>query len=109
MFSSEKLTIEFMDKVITEWKHSCEHNLTNDSMNKIAYIGQAACCLYDNVPCIVTMNAWKTLPVEIRLRADEIAKKTLNKWIQNQRSRSTFGNGKGRDMRTESQTKLPFA
>ncbi len=108
LFSSEELTTIYMNRVIEEWRYSCEHNLTNDSMNKIAYLGQAACALYDNVPCIVTMNVWRSLPIDIRLRADEIAKQTLIKWIQNQKSRSTFANGKVKDTQRESQTKLPF-
>ena len=40
--SSEDLTRENMMRVISEWKYSCEHNLTNESLNRIAYIGQAA-------------------------------------------------------------------
>lgn len=27
--------------IITEWKYSCEHNLSNESMNRVAYLGQA--------------------------------------------------------------------
>ena len=33
---------EALEHVITEWKHSCEHYLTNVSMNRIAWLGQAA-------------------------------------------------------------------
>ncbi len=46
MFNSEELTKECMNRVTSEWVFSCEHNLTNEALNKIAYIGQAACCIY---------------------------------------------------------------
>jgi hypothetical protein len=81
MFNSESLTKEFMNKVITEWKYSCEHNLTNESLNKIAYIGQGACCIYANVPNTITMEAWSLLDKEVQNRANKIAEKTIKNWI----------------------------
>lgn len=83
MFNSESLTKEYMNKVITEWKYSCEHNLTNESLNRIAYIGQAACCIYAKVPCTVTMEAWSLLSIEVQNRANIIAENTFNKWVNN--------------------------
>jgi hypothetical protein len=80
MFNSEELTRKYMSKVISEWKYSCEHNLTNDSLNKIAYIGQAACCLFAEVPGTVTMEAWSLLTPEVQDRSDKIALEILNKW-----------------------------
>lgn len=80
MFNDESKTITFMNKVIEEWRYSCEHNLTNQSMNRIAYIGQGACCLYCGAPSTVTMETWSELEKNIRDRADEIAKETINKW-----------------------------
>ena len=81
MFNSEKLTAEFMNRVITEWKYSCEHNLTNESMNKIAYIGQGACCLFNSIPSTITMEAWSLLDKPVQERANNIAKEVINKWI----------------------------
>lgn len=75
---SKALTKKYMMRVVEEWKYSCEHNLTNESMNKIAYIGQAACCIYGGVPSTVTMEIWSTLPQNVRDRSDEIAKETIN-------------------------------
>lgn len=82
MFSSEKLTRKYMLKVINEWKYSCEHNLTNISLNRIAYIGQAACCIYDSIPSNATKLAWGMLSDEIRCRSNSIAKEVLNTWIK---------------------------
>lgn len=80
LFNSESLTKEFMNKVITDWKYSCEHNLTNESLNKIAYIGQGACCIYAGVPNTITMEAWSLLDKEIQNRANNIAEKTIETW-----------------------------
>jgi hypothetical protein len=41
-----------LNGVITEWKYSCEHYLTNRSMNRIAWLGQAAMCYSEGVPSI---------------------------------------------------------
>ena len=83
MFNDEQKTISNMNKVIVQWKYSCEHNLTNESLNKIAYIGQSACCIYANVPCTITMEAWSLLSDDVKKRSDKIAKQVLNKWVNN--------------------------
>ena len=106
MFNSSKLTEKYMNKVIEKWIYSCEHNLTNDSMNKIAYIGQAACCLYADVPCDLTMRGWKLLTQDVRNRSDKIANKVINKWKLEKRLKTTLKNGKVKGMKTEYQTKL---
>lgn len=80
MFNNEKLTRKYMNKVIDEWKYSCEHNLTNNTINKIAYIGQSACCLYAEIPNTITMEAWSLLDLNIKNRADKIALEILEKW-----------------------------
>ncbi len=80
LFSSPELTRKYMEKVIVEWFYSCEQNLTNSAMNKIAYLGQAACCLYAKVPSTITMEAWSLVPAEFQDIANKIAKETLIKW-----------------------------
>ena len=82
MFMDKSLTTYNMKKVVDTWFYSCEHNLTNESMNKIAYIGQAACCVYGGVPSTVTMQIWSTLPKEVRDRSDKIALKTLKYYFE---------------------------
>ncbi len=106
LFTSPELTKEFMNKAIKEWYYSCEHNLTNNGMNKIAYIGQAACCLYAGIPNLVTMYAWKYLNEEIRFRSDKIAKITILKWEQKKKLEITLKAGSLKDMKMEYQTKL---
>ena len=68
--------------IILEWKYSCEHNLTNESMNRIAYLGQAACALVYNVPHNVCMGGYNLLYLEEHQAADTMAKKYLDKWLE---------------------------
>lgn len=81
MFNSEHLTQQYMQKVIDEWEYSCQHNLSNISLNRIAYIGQSACCIYCGAPSTVTMEAWSLLSKEIQDRSDKIANQILNNWL----------------------------
>lgn len=39
-----------MKRVGDEWPRSCEHFLTNESMNCIAWLGQAAMCIATGIP-----------------------------------------------------------
>jgi hypothetical protein len=82
MFNCEIKTKENMLRVINEWQYSCEHNLTNESLNKIAYIGQSACCLYSNIPNKVTMEIWNKLQKNVQDRSNKIANDILNIWKQ---------------------------
>lgn len=66
--------------VISEWKHSCEHYLTNFSMNRIAWLGQAAMCYATGIPSIFR-SGFHLLTEEQQLKANMIALKYLNKWL----------------------------
>jgi hypothetical protein len=69
-----------LNGVITEWKYSCEHYLTNKSMNRIAWLGQAAVCIDSGIPSKYS-GAWFEIPEEKRQIANEIALEYLNKWL----------------------------
>lgn len=68
--------------IINQWKYSCEHNLSNEGMNRVAYLGQAACALLYNVPNAVSMGGYNLLTSEEQRLADELAQKYLNKWLE---------------------------
>lgn len=36
--------------VMKEWKFSCDHNLTNINLNRVAWLGQAAVCILTGIP-----------------------------------------------------------
>lgn len=80
LFSNPELTETYMRKVINEWIYSCEHNLSNISLNRIAYLGQGACCLYAGIPSTITMEAWSKVNKSDRDKADEIAETILKEW-----------------------------
>jgi len=70
-----------LDGVISEWKHSCEHYLTNNSMNRIAYLGQAALCYDCGIPSNFRQG-YHLLSDEQKLKADTIALEYLNQWLR---------------------------
>lgn len=68
--------------IISEWKYSCEHNLTNEAMNRIAYLGQASCALVYNVPHNVCMGGFNLLTSDEQIAANALAEKYLNLWLE---------------------------
>lgn len=68
--------------IIKEWPNSCEHNLSNEAMNRIAYLGQASCALIYNVPSNVSMGGYNLLSLEEQKAADAMAQKYLNLWLE---------------------------
>ena len=75
-----KLYGSFMKKVIKEWKYSCEHNLTDYSLNRQAWIGHAACCLAIGCPEEITREAWWNLTEEQQRLANIEADKAIKLW-----------------------------
>ena len=80
ILSDQKLFGEILSKVIVEWKNSCEHYLTNTSMNRIAWLGQPAVCYNSGVPSRYS-GAWMDMDKKIREKADNTALTYLNKWM----------------------------
>ena len=70
-----------LNKLIVEWKYSCEHYLTNKSMNRIAWLGQAAVCYESGVPSRYS-SAWFKLTEDQQNEANKTALKALNKWME---------------------------
>jgi ParB-like chromosome segregation protein Spo0J len=68
--------------VIIEWKHSCEHYLTNSAMNRVAWLGQAALCYKHGIPSEFR-GGYGLLTEEQQLSADETALWALNIWLEN--------------------------
>jgi len=70
-----------LQRVISEWKYSCEHYLTNKAMNRLAYLGQACVCLHSGVPAAYS-GAWFKLDKTQRDEANKMALKYLNLWLK---------------------------
>lgn len=105
-FNDYETTILNMREVSENWYFSMEHNLTNYSMNRIAYIGQSACCFSLGVPSSTTMYAWKFIKYDIRERSDKAALLTIKEWEQKKKYSNTLNRGNQKGIKTESQMKL---
>lgn len=69
-----------LERVVTEWRHSCEHYLTNGAMNRIAWLGKAALCYKHGIPAEFR-GGYGLLTEAQQLAADEAALKWLNIWM----------------------------
>jgi ParB-like chromosome segregation protein Spo0J len=87
----EKLYVEYLSDlerfkeglngVINEWVNSCEHYLTNKSMNRIAWLGQAAICYSTGVPSKFC-SGFNLLTAEQQDKANMVALDALNYWMK---------------------------
>ena len=69
-----------LKRVLSEWKNSCEHYLTNERMNRIAWLGQAAACIHLKLPSRFRPGYF-LLTEEQKMAADLLALKYLNAWL----------------------------
>ena len=92
---------EALHGVITEWKNSCEHYLTNRSMNRIAWLGQASACYSKGLPATYC-SGFNLLSDEEKQKANGIALEYLNEWLFfNGRSQVTLEQGLSIGRQTE--------
>jgi hypothetical protein len=71
-----------MLRVVSEWKNSCEHYLSNECMNRIAWLGQSAMCIETGVPAQFR-GGYNLLTEDQKKKADEAALVVLNLWMKN--------------------------
>ena len=69
-----------MRLIIKEWKNSCEHYLTNEKMNRIAWMGQAALTYKYKIPSKYRGGYHKLDKTQQKL-ADEAALEIINEWM----------------------------
>lgn len=80
-FLSDTTTFaDALEHVISEWKFSCEHYLTNAAMNRIAWLGQAAACYAIKIPSAFRSGFW-LLTEDEQEEANETALIYLNRWL----------------------------
>lgn len=82
LLSDRKKCRDYMKRVINEWPKSAEQNLTNKSINKQAWLGQAACNLSHKASFLETIDGWNRMkPLDQFLAnndADDVLK--IFKW-----------------------------
>jgi hypothetical protein len=69
-----------LNRVILEWTNSCEHYLTNDKMNRVAWLGQASLCIETGIPSVYR-SGFFTLTKEQQEEANCAALEYLNIWL----------------------------
>jgi hypothetical protein len=79
----------YMMRAIDEWPVSCEQNLSNSSMNRLAWIGHAAACIAIGCPEHITRKAWGRLTQQQRDEANARAHTAVETWLGRYR-----GNGR---------------
>jgi hypothetical protein len=72
--------IRIMKLIIVEWPNSCEHNLTNERMNRIAWMGQASLTYKFGIPSRYR-GGYHLLPKEDQINADQAALEIINEWL----------------------------
>lgn len=80
--SNNELFESSLKRVISEWKFSCEHYLTNKAMNRIAWLGQASVCLALGIPSEFR-GGFYLLNEDQQIAANKMALKYLNLWLSN--------------------------
>lgn len=69
-----------MRNAVTKWPYACEHNLSDTSINRLAWLGHAGCCVALNSPEDATRMGWWLLADEERVAADEAAMIVVKEW-----------------------------
>ncbi len=67
-------------RLLAEWPQSCEHYLSNEKMNRIAWLGQAAVCIHCRIPQGFR-GGFNLLSKEEQRAANEAALRWLNIWL----------------------------
>jgi hypothetical protein len=83
-----KQPCEFKDamaRALDEWPTSCEANLTAESVNRIAWLGHAGCCIATGSPEECTRVAWHTLNADEQRMANKVADEVLTTWLRRRR------------------------
>lgn len=70
-----------LDRVLEEWPVSCEQFLSNESMNRIAWLGQASMCMATGVPSRFR-GGFMLLSERDRREANSRAGDALSRWLQ---------------------------
>lgn len=78
--SDDDLFRTALERVITEWPNSCEHYLSNERMNRVAWLGQAAMCIETGVSRHYR-GGFSRLPQDQQDIANATALEYLNRWL----------------------------
>lgn len=80
LLSNEERFSTACEMVFSDWPKSILYNMTSAGSNRVAWLGQAACCHYSSVPEECTRMAWGRLKQEHRNQANHIARLAIERW-----------------------------
>lgn len=80
LLSERKSFKNAVKKMLSDWKKSAIFNLTNESQNRIAWIGQATCSHAHGATNGETKEAWSKLTEDQKLVANNVAFECLSDW-----------------------------
>lgn len=88
-----------MGEVMLAWPRTMLNSMTNQSINRRAFLGHCAVTFKLGIPESVTRKAWGLLTNEQRFYADDIAEKHIKHWEHEyKRKNITLHKGMGRQM-----------
>jgi hypothetical protein len=67
--------------ILNDWPNSVRHNLTNERMNRIAWMGQSALCYNYRIPARYR-GGYNLLTDEEKQAADQAALDIINLWME---------------------------
>lgn len=67
-------------KVKKDWKYSYNINLSNKTINRRAWLGQAGCNYYCGASFLTTIDTWRKLSQFVQYRCNEIADKFVKEY-----------------------------
>lgn len=70
-----------VNEVFLKWPHSCDQFLTNENINRLAWIGQAAMCIETGVPSHFR-GGFRMLSLHKQRLANAMAEKKLDEWLK---------------------------
>lgn len=87
LLASPDICGRWMREVKKRWKIAVEQVFSNVNINRKAWLGQAACCLYAGVKEDETRESWWLLTDDERNTANAIAQTVIEEW-EDERSSS---------------------
>lgn len=83
LLTNSVLFLETCKYVVKDWKTTTGVHLTNNTINKKAWLGQACCSYLYQVPELLTRVAWGKLTKEQQDTANNVAETVINSYIIN--------------------------
>lgn len=82
LLSNNSVFKSSIKKMFEKWVKSTKENLTNNDINKRAWVGQATCCFNHSSNEKATREAWGLLNEKTRDMANNVAEECINEWIK---------------------------